>query len=105
MKTIELTSGLQVDFYDESIKVAADRYMVRLRFCMNIPVSEDKVSSLGPSVNFEQIRERIFVSADQKEIVLQTLLDTCISHATQYMGHPDFVPKYLEKLLSEKLRP
>ncbi len=100
--TVDLDNGLQVAFYDESKKVAADRYMVRLRFAMQIPVDDARRAALGSTVTFEQVRERIFVPADHKQTVFQTLLDTCVSHAVQYLGHPEFVERYLQKISAEQ---
>ncbi|MFC1813524.1 hypothetical protein ACFL03_12635 [Thermodesulfobacteriota bacterium] len=115
IKTIDLENNMQLNFYDESRKLAGDRWLVSLVIHMEIPVKEallhDAHSStetveevekvLGEKVLFEQKRERIFIDEDDKETVFAELNDNFIARTLKYLSRKSFPKKYVMKMYKE----
>lgn len=116
IKTIDLENNMQLNFYDESRKLAGDRWLVSLVIHMEIPVKEallhDEHSStetveeiekvLGEKVLFEQKRERIFIDEDDKETVFAELYDNFIARTLKYLSRKSFPKKYVMKAYREE---
>ena len=116
IKTIELENKLTLDFYDESIKMIGDRWIVTLVARIKIAVDkvltpenrlslpdEDEIKKmLGKEVVFEQKSNRIFVDKDDKINVLQELSDTFIENTLPYLSHADFPQRFLAKKIKEQ---
>ena len=110
IKTIDLENNMQLNFYDESRKLAGDRWLVSLVIHMEIPVSEallhDEHSSTETveeveKVLFEQKRERIFIDEDDKETVFAELNDNFIARTLKYLSRKSFLKKYVMKMYKE----
>jgi len=111
MKTMELSNGLKLYFYDISRKLAGDRWYVALIARIDIPLidslltnqhlshySVDEIrNALGESVRFQQKRERHYIDEREKDDLLNSLMDSFIKRTLTYLSLPDFPDKYVLK--------
>ena len=116
IKTMDLENNMQLNLYDNSRKLAGDRWLVSLIVRMEIPVSEtllfgdgqsvdngeDPLAVLGEKVVFEQNMQRIFVDEREKEDVLKELIDRFQESTLQYLAHESFPQKYAKKMYREE---
>ena len=75
IKTVELSNGLKLDFYDISRKLAGDRWYVGMIARIDIPLTDSLLTNqqlsnysveeirnaLGEAVSFQQKRERHYI--------------------------------------------
>ena len=118
ISTHRLDNGLEIIFLDQSKQIAADRWYVRVSVQMNIPIEKkwfhdhpvddlklaDIRQLLGDTVLFEHKNERNFVSADEKDKIIESFCDHAMETTIQYLGHHDFAAKYILKRYTEKTR-
>ena len=111
-----LQNGLTLKFIDESRKIAADRWYVRVWVTIDIPVdikwfangSLDDVpfdriaNALGEKVGFRQKKERNFVSDDEKDQVVQDICERSLETGRGYMGSDSFAAKFILKSFAER---
>ena len=111
IKTIELSNGLKLDFYDISRKLAGDRWYVGLIARIDIPLIDSLLTNqhlsqysveeirnmLGKSVRFQQKRERHYIDEREKDDLLNGLMDSFIKRTLNYLSLPDFPGKYILK--------
>ena len=111
MKTIQLSNGLDLDFYDISRKLAGDRWYVGMIVQIDIPLTdllltnqqlsgysvEEIRKALGESVRFQQKRERHYIDEREKDALLKGLMDSFIKSTLNYFSHPDFPGNYVLK--------
>jgi hypothetical protein len=104
IRTVDLKNGLRLEIIDSSRYVAGDRWQVILTTRIKIPVNklsdgddpqaainmDDIMSSLGESVQFEQKRERNFIDANQKDEILNNLIESFSASSLDYVSNPDF---------------
>jgi hypothetical protein len=117
IKTMDLENGMQLNFYDNSRKLAGDRWLISLIVRMEIPVAEVSINDegksmesvdeikkvLGEKVVFEQKRERIFVNESEKQAVFQELYDFFIDSVLGYLSNKAFPKRYVLKKYREKV--
>jgi hypothetical protein len=115
LKSIDLASGLKLELYDTSIKVAGDRWLVALTAIIDIIVDETIIAAqghfnvneikeiLGEVIRFEQKRERHFIDKKDKDNVLQNLMNSFLMSSLSYLSHPDFAKKYVLKVFKNHL--
>ncbi|TFH41235.1 MAG: hypothetical protein E4G94_08300 [ANME-2 cluster archaeon] len=111
IKTMELSNGLKLDFYDISRKLAGDRWYVGMIARIDIPLTDSLLTNqqlsnysveeirnaLGEAVRFQQKRERHYIDERKKDALLQGLIDSFIKSTLHYFSHPDFPDKYVLK--------
>jgi len=111
-----LQNGLTLKFMDESRKIAADRWIVRVCVTIDIPVDIkwfeesamddvhfDRITErLGENVVFRQKKERNFVSDDQKSQVVQEICERTLEMGRGYMGRDSFAAKYILKRYADR---
>ena len=111
IKTIELSNGLKLEFYDVSRKLAGDRWYVGIIARIDIPLIDSLLTNqhishysveeirnaLGKSVRFEQKRERHYIDDWEKDNLLKSLMNSFIKRTLNYLSHPDFPGKYVLK--------
>jgi len=117
IKTMELTNGMQLNFYDASRRLVGDRWLISLIIRMEIPVVEvlindekqfmDSVGEikkvLGEKVLFEQKRDRIFVSESEKQTVFGEVYNFFIDSVLNYLSNKAFPKRYVLKQYREKV--
>jgi hypothetical protein len=111
IKSIKLSNGLKLDFYDISRKLAGDRWYVGLIARIDIPLIDSLLTNqhlsqysveeirnmLGKSVRFQQKRERHYIDEREKDDLLNDLMDSFIERTLNYLSLPDFPGKYILK--------
>ena len=111
IKSIELSNGLKLNFYDISRKLAGDRWYVGVIARIDIQLidsvltnqhlshySVEEISNtLGESVRFQQKRERHYIDEREKDDLLNDLMDSFIKRTLNYLSLPDFPGKYILK--------
>jgi hypothetical protein len=111
IKSIKLSNGLKLDFYDISRKLAGDRWYVGLIARIDIPLIDSLLTNqhlsqysveeirnmLGKSVRFQQKRERHYIDEREKDDLLNDLMDSFIKRTLNYLSLPDFPGKYILK--------
>jgi hypothetical protein len=117
VKSIELGNNLKLKIYDNSKKMAGDRWLISLIARIKIPVdpnsklfsgpeySKEEIDRLlGSEVLFEQKRERFFIDEKNKETVFNELCDSFVNNTKSYLSHPDFPKKFVVMKLKEKIK-
>lgn len=116
--THDLENGLRLRLSDESREIAADRWVVRIRFEVAVPVADhygsippekapplpEILTALGPITVYQKVKERNFVSADDKEAILNGLVDAFMKDAAPYLGRATFPGKYILKAFRDNGR-
>ena len=115
VKAMELGNNLKLKIYDNSKKMAGDRWLISLIARINIRVdanselfsgpeySREEIDRLlGSEVLFEQKRERFFIDEKNKESVFNELCESFINNTISYLSHPDFSKKFVIMKLKEK---
>jgi hypothetical protein len=111
MKRMELSNGLKLDFYDISRKLAGDRWYVGMIARIDVPLTELLITSqpfsnysveeirnaLGETVRFQEKRERYYIDEQEKDALLQIMMDSFIKTTLNYFSHSDFPVKYVLK--------
>ena len=111
IKSIKLSNGLKLDFYDISRKLAGDRWYVGLIARIDIPLIDSLLTNqhllhysveeirnaLGESVCFQQKRERHYIDEREKDDLLNGLMNSFIKRTLNYLSLPDFPGKYVLK--------
>jgi dGTP triphosphohydrolase len=117
IKTMELTNGMHLNFYDASRRLVGDRWLISLIIRMEIPVVEvlindeekfmdsvDEIKKvLGEKVLFEQKRDRIFVSESEKQTVFEEVYNFFIDSVLSYLSNKAFPKRYVLKKYREKV--
>ncbi len=117
IKTMDLKNGMQLKFYDNSRKLAGDRWLISLIVRMEIPVAEVSINDghksmeivneikevLGKKILFEQKRERFFVAQGEKQAVFEELYDFFIDSVLGYLSNKAFPKRYVLKKYREKV--
>ena len=112
----QLKNGLRLQCWDQSKKIAADRWYicvilnitipVEKNWFDNHPVDEKKFgqirSELGNSVVYQQKKERHFISDDIKDQIVNQICYTAEETGMKYLGHDDFAAKYILKVFSDR---
>jgi hypothetical protein len=111
IEKIPLENGLVLELWDQSRRMAGDRWLVGLLAKMEIPVLPEYFSSLeggeqayhavvttyGNPLIFTQEKTRHFVDEGETE---ETLAEICLrlkDHLVSYLGNPKFAPRYVLK--------
>jgi hypothetical protein len=111
IKSIELSNGLKLDFYDISRKLAGDRWYVGVIARIDIPLIDSLLTNqnlshysveeirntLGEFIRFQQKRERHYIDEREKDDLVNSLMDSFIKRTLNYFSLPDFPGKYILK--------
>jgi len=104
VRSVALENGLVLELYDQSCKVAGDRWLVKLVAKINIPVDrlptdegkcgQDDMhafkAAFGDYIRYEQRLERNFVDGNQKDAVFYNLMTSFLNGSQRYLSHPEF---------------
>jgi len=115
VKAMKLKNNLELKIYDNSKKMAGDRWLVSLIARIKVPVdatfkllsdpdigNEEITELLGSEVLFEKKRERFFIDEKNKESVFNELCDNFVGSTINYLSLPDFPKKFVITKLKEK---
>ena len=105
-----LPNGITVTFYDLSRKVAADRWLVKVKCEADFEVGEQLFASINDAklavalqedganrMRHQLFRERNFIDAREKDAVLHDLFTKLHENAITYMGSELFLRRLFEK--------
>jgi hypothetical protein len=104
VRTILLGNGLTLEIFDQSRKVAGDRWLVKLVAKIDIPIGRLRTNpakierddfnalkaSCGDYIRYEQRHERNFVDGKQKDAVFHDLMTSFLNGSQRYLAHLDF---------------
>ena len=110
IKRIPLDNGLELKLFDASRKMIGDRWLIKLVASVEVSVQKlaelsvappfdlkEMLQLMGEKVTFIQERKRNFVEQDDRESVLQEMIDSFVISLKAYLSHPDFAKKLLLK--------
>ena len=116
LRKIDLKSGLELEIYDVSKKLAGDRWYVGFIARVEIPITffagyadsseidiEKMKDVLGETVRFEQKRDRNFIDEKEKDALLNGLIDDFLASTLPYFAEKDFARKYALIAYKKKL--
>lgn len=105
-----LPNGITVTFYDLSRKVAADRWLVKVKCEADFEVGEPLYANMNDAklaaamqeeganrMRHQLFRERNFIDAREKDAVLHDLFTQLHKNAITYMGSELFLRRLFEK--------
>lgn len=115
IKEMELDNHQTVKLFDLSRKIGADAYLVAMAARMNVIMEkklftedqmngisfDEMVEKLGSNVQFEYKDERNFIMAQDKDSVLQNLVNTFMESMVQYLSMESFPGKLALKKYRE----
>ena len=100
VETAVLDNGLTMEVWDRSRPIAADTTKVELYVRVPVRIDRDFFPSdeafdivrriWGEDLVFEYVRERTFVSNDERETIVAELLAAFRTHTLPYLGRPGF---------------
>ena len=116
LRKIDLKSGLELEIYDVSRKLAGDRWYVGFIARVEIPIIfltgqalspeidlEKMKVVLGETVRFEQKRDRHYIDEKEKDALLNNLIDAFLTSTLPYFSKKDFAEKYALKAYKKEL--
>ncbi len=118
VKTLNLKNGLYLELLDCSRKIAGDRWQIVLKIRIDMPVKmlfsdennpvgvnvDEIISSMGENVRFEQKRERNFIDSNQKDDILNNLIESFLFNSIDHVSNPDFPKRYILRQYKEQLK-
>lgn len=109
----ELSNGLVLEFWDESRKLAGDRWYVGIRAVVPVPVDQyppENISleviqlirsEVGDHIYFQHKTEKNFVAESEVNSLREHLKELFIENSLSYLSHPDFPKRFLALKLAE----
>ncbi len=109
---LHLENGIELLLYDRSRVTAGDRWLVELKCEAHIPIDEsywDMVTDeegrllpdirkiLGDRLVFVATKQRNFVDANERETVLQEMVQQVHSSMLEYLKKPHFPQEFFKK--------
>ena len=113
--TFSLENGLILSFYDESKKIAGDRWQVNLTARIQIlmdqvhftRIDSEKISEIikeiGEKINYEKKLVRNFVAEKQKEEIVTALCESFLQITRPYLSHSQFAERFVLKTYADSL--
>ena len=113
--TICLENDLIVSFYDESKKIAGDRWQVTLTARIQIVTAQVHFTQMDKEKRFEIIQEvgeqiyyekkliRNFVGEKQKEEIITALYESFLQITRPYFSHSQFAERFILKTYADSL--
>lgn len=107
----QLANGVMVRFFDESRRVAGDRWQVTVRYDAVVSVSESFWSlvsgepalmeeiraALGEEIVLTNVNERNFISAEVKEALVTEIVSRARKNIFGYLAAPEFPESYFKR--------
>jgi hypothetical protein len=115
ISSIPLENDLLVSFYDESKKIAGDRWQVvviakiqivtdQVHFTrMDTEKRSEIIQVVGKQINYEKKLIRNFVGEKQKEEIVKTMLESFLQITRPYFSHRQFAERFVLKTYADSL--
>ena len=111
----QLANGVVVRFFDESRRVAGDRWQVAVRYDAVVLVSEtfwslvsgepeliEKIcAALGAEIVLTHVSERNFISVEEKEILVAEIVSRARKNIFCYLADPGFPERFFKRRFKE----
>jgi len=115
ISAISLENDLLISFYDESRKIAGDRWQVILTARIQIVTDQvqftqvdpekrsEIIQAVGRQINYEKKLIRNFVGDKQKEEIVKALYDSFMQIARPYLSRREFAERFILKTYADSL--
>jgi hypothetical protein len=111
----QLANGVVVRFYDESRRVAGDRWQVTVRHDVVVSVPEtfwnlvsgepemieEIRAALGAEIVLTSVNERNFISVEEKEALVAEIVSRTRKNIFGYLAAPEFPESYFKRRFKE----
>ena len=111
----QFANGVAVRFYDESRRVAGDRWQVKVRCDIAVLVSElfwslvsgepeliDEIrAALGDEIVLSKAIERNFISEEEKEVLVAEIVSRNRRNIYGYLADPGFPERFFQRRYKE----
>jgi hypothetical protein len=109
----ELPNGLSLEFWDESRKLAADRWYVAVRAVAPVPLAEHSpkavpaavmeliLREVGEHLCFQLMEERNFIAETEVEALRGELQEVLVENVLSYLSRPDFPSRFVARKVWE----
>ncbi len=115
LEDAQLANGVVVRFYDESRRVAGDRWQVTVRYDAVVAVPEtfwglvsgepelieEIRAALGAEIVLTNVEERNFIAADDKEALVAGIVSRAQKNIFGYLADPGFPERYFKRCFKE----
>jgi hypothetical protein len=113
--TIYLKNGLTLSIYDESIKIAGDRWQVNLIVRIQIVTNQiqfsrlvfekrpEVIQTIGEQISYEKKLIRNFVANNEKEEIISGLCASFLNNTKSYLSHQQFAERFALKCYADSL--
>ena len=115
IRTFSLENELLISFYDESKKIAGDRWQVtvtariqivtdQIQFTrMDTEIRSKIIKVVGEQINYEKKLIRNFIGEKQKEEVVTALYESFLQITRPYLSHRQFAERFVLKTYTDSL--
>jgi hypothetical protein len=115
ISTTYFENDLSISFYDESKKIAGDRWQViltariqiltdQVQFTRMYPEKRSEIIQVvGEQINYEKKLIRNFVGDKQKEETVKTLYESFLQITRPYFSHRQFAERFVIKTYADSL--
>ena len=115
IRTFSLENELLISFYDESKKIAGDRWQVivtariqivtdQIQFIRMDPEKRSGIIQVvGEQINYEKKLIRNFIGEKQKEEVVTALYESFLQITRPYISHRQFAERFVLKTYADSL--
>jgi hypothetical protein len=109
----KLPNGLSLEFWDESRKLAGDRWYVAVRAVVPVPFAEYSpkavpaavmeliLSEVGEDLCFQLMEERNFIVETEMEALRGELQEVLAKNVLSYLSRPDFPSRFVARKVWE----
>jgi len=113
LKTVPLSNGLMLEFWDESRPTAGDRWYVGVRAVVAVPLAGPVTEgapaeiigllkrAVGGSIRYRFLKERHFIPADEAEGQKRELIRIFLDNDLKYLAHPRFAENFIRRKVQE----
>lgn len=116
-KKIDLEHGHCLEIFDDSRKIGEDAWVVIVTATMKVPVEkslftceplsdlefDDILKVLGSPIEYRYKLERNMIMAQEKDAVLESLVNTYLENTGQYVANPKFPEKIALKAYRDRV--
>jgi hypothetical protein len=116
LREIDLESGLKLEIYNVSRKLAGDRWYVGFMARIEIPLAflaehadsseidlKKMKEALGETIRFEQKRDRHYIDEKEKDTFLDDLIDDFLTSTLPYFSNKEFAKKVVFNAYKKQL--
>jgi len=115
IRTFSLENELLISFYDESKKIAGDRWQVTVTARIQIETDQvqftrmdpekrsEIIQVVGEQINYDKKLIRNFIGEKQKEEVVTALYESFLQITRPYFSHRQFAERFVLKTYADSL--